>query len=63
MTAVASVLTPIDATPAIELGNAWRKRILPIGEISYQGRTLHFTRSYLAGLVRAWQDRAYDQVP
>jgi len=63
VSAFASVITPFDATPAIELGNAWRKRILPVGSISYQGRTLNFTRSYLQGLVRAWQDRAYDAVP
>ena len=63
MTAFASVITPFDRTPPIELGNAWRKRILPIGEIAYQGRTLKFTRGYLAGLVSAWQDRAYDAVP
>ncbi len=63
MTAFASILTPFDRTPPIELGNAWRKRILPIGEISYQGRTLKFTRPYLQGLVSAWQDRAYDAVP
>ena len=63
MSAFASVITPFDASPAIELGNQWRKRILPVGEISYQGRTLRFSREYLQGLVRAWQDRAYDQVP
>lgn len=63
MTAFATLLTPIDRTPAIELGNTWRKRILPIGSISYQGRDLHFTRNYLQGLVAAWQQRAYDQVP
>ena len=44
-------------------GGTWRKKLLPIGEIQYQGRTLKFTRNYLAGLVRAWQDGAYDQVP
>jgi len=63
VSAFASVITPFDATPAIELGNQWRKRILPIGEIEYQGRQLRFTRSYLQGLVAAWQARAYDQVP
>ena len=60
---MASVITPFDRTPPIELGNAWRKRILPIGEIEYQGRRLQFSRSYLAGLVSAWRDRAYDAVP
>jgi len=63
MSAMASVLTPFDRSPAIELANAWRKRILPVGSISYQGRTLNFTRSYLQGLVSAWQKRAYDSVP
>ncbi len=63
MTAFATLLTPVDASPAIELGNTWRKRILPVGEIAYQGRTLKFTRGYLQGLVAAWRDRAYDQVP
>ena len=63
MTAFATLLTPVDASPAIELGNTWRKRILPVGEIEYQGRQLKFTRGYLQGLVAAWRDRAYDQVP
>lgn len=63
MSAFASVITPFDASPAIELGNQWRKRILPIGSIQYQNRELHFTREYLQGLVRAWQDRAHDAVP
>lgn len=63
MSAFATLLTPVDASPAIELGNTWRKRILPVGEIEYQGRQLKFTRSYLQGLLAAFKDRAYDQVP
>jgi hypothetical protein len=64
VTAFATVLAPVSYGPAIELGNnTWTKKILPIGSIDYQGRKLNFTRSYLAGLVRAWQDRAYDAVP
>ena len=63
MTAFATLLTPVDASPAIELGNTWKKRLLPVGEIEYQGRQLRFTRSYLQGLLAAWQDKAYDQVP
>jgi hypothetical protein len=64
VTAFASVLTPFSYGPVIELGNrTWAKRILPIGEIEYQGRTLRFTRAYLQGLVNAWQQRAYDAVP
>jgi hypothetical protein len=64
MSALASIQAPFSWQPAIELGNrVWAKKVLPIGEIDYQGRRLTFDRSYLAGLVSAWQQRAYDQVP
>ena len=48
----ATVITPFSwASPAIELGNRhWRKKILPIGDVQYQGRTLHFTEDYLSKL-------------
>ncbi len=60
----AAVLTPFSRNPAIELGNRrWRKRLLPVGEIHYQGRVLKFTKDYLGGLAQAFTDRAYDQVP
>lgn len=63
MTAFAALLTPFDTGSAIELGNQlWKKRVLPVGDIEYQGRTLHFTPGYLAGLAQAFRDRAYDQV-
>jgi hypothetical protein len=63
MSALATVISPYSWQPAIELGNRmWAKRVLPIGEISYKGRTLHFTRDYIEGLVHAFQDQAYDQV-
>ena len=59
-----AVLTPFTGTQAVELGNrVWRKRVLPVGDVDYKGRTLHFTRDYLAGLARSFQERAYDQVP
>jgi hypothetical protein len=58
-----AVLTPYSRTPAVQQGTRWWKRLLPIGEISYKGRTLKFTKDYLAGLVSAYNDRAYDQVP
>jgi hypothetical protein len=60
----AAVLTPFTGSAATELGNRrWLKRLLPVGEISYQGRVLKFTRDYLGGLVDAFHSRAYDQVP
>jgi hypothetical protein len=60
----ALVLTPFTTAPAVELGNRlWRKKVLPVGDVEYKGRLLHFDRPYLASLVRAFQNRAYDQVP
>jgi len=60
------MLTPFlegDAVP-VELANrVWRKKLLPFGDVDYKGRTLRFTRDYLGQVVRAFQDRAYDQVP
>ena len=60
----ATVITPLSwASPAIELGNRqWRKRMLPVGDVSYKGRTLHFTRDYMGKLAMP-SDRAYDQIP
>jgi hypothetical protein len=60
----AAVLTPFTSHRATPAGpGRWRKKLLPIGEISYQGRVLKFTKDYLAGLVGAFRDKAYDQVP
>jgi hypothetical protein len=58
-----AVLTPFTADPARQAGGKWRKKLLPIGEINYKGRVLKFTRDYLAGLVKSFGERAYDQVP
>lgn len=59
-----AVLTPFTVSEAVELGNrVWRKRVLPVGEVEYKGRILRFTKDYLGGLVRSFNDRAYDQVP
>lgn len=59
-----AVLTPFSGAQAVELGNRiWRKRVLPVGDVEYKGRILHFTRDYLAGLAKSFKDRAYDQVP
>ena len=61
----ATVITPLlHGSRAVELANGtWRKKLLPIGSVEYKGRQLHFTRDYLAGLVSAWNDQAYDQIP
>ncbi len=60
---MSTVLTPYLGGTAIELGNTWTKKLLPVGSISYKGRTLQFTRSYLQQLADAFSARAYDQVP
>ena len=58
-----AVLTPYDrGSTRTEGGKLW-KRLLPIDEIRYKGRTLKFTKDYLNGLAQAFRDRAYDQVP
>jgi hypothetical protein len=63
MTAAAAILTPY-STAAAELSNKrWWKRLLPVGEIDYKGRKLSFTPDYLQGLVSAFNESAYDQVP
>lgn len=60
----AAVLTPFTAAEAVELGNRlWRKRVLPVGDVEYKGRLLHFTKDYLGQLAAAFKARAYDQVP
>ena len=60
----AAVLTPFTAAEAVELGNRlWRKRVLPVGDVEYKGRLLHFTKDYLGQLVAAFTSRAYPQVP
>jgi len=59
----AAILTPFTGADARPSGTRWRKKLLPIGEISYKGRTLKFDRPYLTGLVDAFRSRAYDQVP
>jgi hypothetical protein len=64
MIAMASVITPLSYGPAIELsgGRLWKKKVLPVGDIAYNGRTLHFTKAYNDGLAAAFADRAYGMV-
>ena len=59
-----AVLTPFTGRPAESVGNRkWRKLLLPVGDVQYQGRTLHFSPDYLSGLAQAFQQKAYDQTP
>jgi len=59
-----ALLTPLEFGAARQLGaTLWRKQLLPVGDINYKGRRISFTRDYLAGLVQAFRDKAYDTVP
>lgn len=59
-----TVLTPKLSSGAIELGRKlWRKQILPIGSLNYEGRKLNFTRDYLGQLAESFNSRAFDTVP
>jgi hypothetical protein len=63
MTAQAAFLTPFELSTGETKGPRWWKRLLPVGSISYKGRTLTFDRGYLAGLAKSFTEQAYDQVP
>lgn len=59
-----TVLTPKLSSDAIELGRKlWRKQILPIGTLDYEGRKLDFTREYLTRIAEAFRAKAFDSVP
>lgn len=59
-----TLLTPVNSGKARPVGaSLWRKQILPIGEITYEGRKIRFDREYLAGLVKSFAAKAYDAVP
>jgi hypothetical protein len=59
-----AVLTPFTRSAARRTGERqWRKRILPVGEIHYEGRNLRFDPGYLQTLAKSFADQAYDYVP
>ena len=41
----------------------WRVQVLPHGKISYRDRELDFTSEYLADLIRAFDEDAFEVVP
>jgi hypothetical protein len=59
-----AILTPFTGRSAEKIGNRqWRKLLLPVDDIQYGERTLHFTPEYLTGLAQAFNQKAYDQTP
>ncbi|HET6503558.1 MAG TPA: hypothetical protein VFG87_22640, partial [Amycolatopsis sp.] len=58
------VLTPLDFGATTKLaGRVFRKQILPVGSINYQGRRIEFSREKLAAIEAAYRDSAFDFVP
>ncbi|HEY2638430.1 MAG TPA: hypothetical protein VGI66_00915 [Streptosporangiaceae bacterium] len=55
--------SPVKAEEASTGVLRYRKKVLPVGDVEYQGRTLHFTPGYLKGLAESFSAGAYDQVP
>jgi len=60
----AEIRTPFIKSRALMTApSVWRKKVLPVGEVEYQGRMLQFDRDYLEDLAAAFKAGAYDQVP
>lgn len=58
------LLSPLDMGNATQVGGkTFRKQILPIGSINYQGRRIDFTREKLEQMAQAFRESAYDAVP
>lgn len=57
-------ITPYSVDLAQPVGShMFRKRILPIGEIEYEGQRVQFDEPFLSTLVESFHNQAYDQVP
>lgn len=55
---------PFAEDEAAKVGRrVFRKQILPVGSLEYEGRTLNFTKDYLKGLAESFNAGAFDQVP
>lgn len=61
---MSTILTPLEFTGTQTLERRlFRKKVLPISSISYNGRTIDFTREYLENIVASFNDGAFDNVP
>lgn len=59
-----TILTPVVSAPAVELAEqTWRKKILPVGWLDYEGRKINFTPEYLANVVSGFKAKAFGGVP
>lgn len=58
------VYTPFHGARTVELSaGRWRKQLLPLGTIVYQGRTIEFSKDYLQSIVDAFREKAVNRVP
>lgn len=62
MAAIASVTVRVMGM-ARESAQLWRCQVLPVAEVDYRDRKIDFTASYLADLVTAFGECAFDFVP
>jgi len=59
-----ATLTPFDLAEAKQVGRrTYRKQVLPLGSINYEGQKITFDQQFLTDLATSFQDGAYDQVP
>lgn len=59
-----AVITPFEFSAPGQAGQRlWRKKILPIGEILYNGVKYNFDRQFLQTIVDSFRQGAFDQVP
>lgn len=60
-----AILTPYSRTgEAQRVGRRlFRKKLLPVGTIDYDGQTVRFDEPYLREIVNSFEQEAYDQVP
>lgn len=57
-------LTPVVTDLAEKVARKrFRKKILPLGTITYKGQKIDFNKQYLEDLVQSFTEEAYDQVP
>lgn len=58
------ILTPMEFTSTEQLSRQlFRKRVLPVDSIDYDGRKIDFTSAYMNTIVTAFNDGAFDNVP
>jgi hypothetical protein len=53
----------VNLSSATKRKRLWRKQILPLGSINYDGREIRFDSAYHRDLVRSFREGAYGQVP